>query len=229
MSQQNVLLVADDGEFARTVMSRWQSERLVPAFTVLGTDLLKEIPVAGCDLVVVGPIAAAQSEKILELLRDVAVPVIVGAADASCAQRCHLKAPRLLVLRLHEGWSDALVLLGSECLRRVDVVRKLEESDKVAGEQAGNATLGRYMLEMRHSLNNALTSVLGNAELLLLEPDAFTPEIRDQLQTIHSMSLRIHEILMRFSSLEIELGLARRELRRTGNESLRKAAGWTSY
>jgi hypothetical protein len=70
--------------------------------------------------------------------------------------------------------------------------------------------------------------VLGNAELLLMEPESFSPEIRDQLQTIHSMSLRIHEILMRFSSIEIELGLARRESRQP-NASLRKAAGWTSF
>ena len=36
------------------------------------------------------------------------------------------------------------------------------------------AMLGRYMLEMRHNLNNALTSVLGNSDLLLLEPGSFS-------------------------------------------------------
>ena len=39
-----------------------------------------------------------------------------------------------------------------------------------------HATLGRYMLEMRPSINNALTSVLGNADLLLLEPGQVTGE-----------------------------------------------------
>ncbi len=68
-----------------------------------------------------------------------------------------------------------------------------------------DATLGRYMAEMRHALNNALTSVLGNAELLLLEPGAMPPQMREQVATIHNMALRIHEIVQRFSSLEMEM------------------------
>ena len=64
------------------------------------------------------------------------------------------------------------------------------------------------MLDMRHSMNNALTSVLGNAELMLLEPGAFSAEVRDQLATIHTMALRIHDIVQRFSSMESEIKLA---------------------
>ncbi len=63
------------------------------------------------------------------------------------------------------------------------------------------------MLDMRHSLNNALTSILGNSELLLLEPGALSAEHRDQVTTLHSMSLRIHEIVQRFTSLEMEMKL----------------------
>ena len=44
------------------------------------------------------------------------------------------------------------------------------------------ATLGRYVLEMRHNLNNALTSLLGNSELLLLEPGALSAEARPQVE-----------------------------------------------
>jgi signal transduction histidine kinase len=56
-------------------------------------------------------------------------------------------------------------------------------------------------------LNNALTSVLGNSELMLLEPGAFSADVRDQLSTIHSMALRIHDVLQRFSSMEMEIRL----------------------
>jgi len=68
-----------------------------------------------------------------------------------------------------------------------------------------DATLGRYVVEMRHNLNNALTSVLGNAELLLLDETKFTSNERKQVDTIRLMALRMHETLQRFSSLEKEL------------------------
>jgi hypothetical protein len=58
---------------------------------------------------------------------------------------------------------------------------------------------------MRHTMNNALTSVLGNAELMLLEPGTFSAGVRSQIDTIRNMALRLHEILQRFSSLEKEM------------------------
>jgi len=64
------------------------------------------------------------------------------------------------------------------------------------------------MLEMRHGLNNALTSVLGNSELLLLEPGAFSGQVREQIEIIRNMGLRMHEIIQRFSSLEMEMKVA---------------------
>ena len=72
------------------------------------------------------------------------------------------------------------------------------------------------MIEMRHSCNNALTSILGNSELLLMEPGAFSAEVREQLETIHSMSLRMHEILQRFSSIESQMQVAEKETRGEG-------------
>ena len=46
----------------------------------------------------------------------------------------------------------------------------MRESEQARTAAEAEATLGRYMSEMRTTVNNALTSVLGNAELLLLEP-----------------------------------------------------------
>ena len=61
------------------------------------------------------------------------------------------------------------------------------------------------MMEMKHSLNDALTSTLGNAELLLLEPGQLSVQSLAQIKTIHSMALRINEIMQRFSSLSSEM------------------------
>ena len=35
VNQETVLIIADDAEFPRVVMTRWQAERTVPAFTLL--------------------------------------------------------------------------------------------------------------------------------------------------------------------------------------------------
>jgi signal transduction histidine kinase len=70
------------------------------------------------------------------------------------------------------------------------------------------------MVEMRHNVNNALTSVLGNAELLTLEP-GLPANVLDQADTIRNMALRLHEIFQRFSSIEKELSVAARESGKT--------------
>jgi signal transduction histidine kinase len=97
------------------------------------------------------------------------------------------------------------------------VLRRCEAGDRLRRAERGHAllkqqaTLGSYMLEMRHNLNNALTSVLGNSELLLLEPGSLSATARSQIETIRNMALRMHEILQRFSSLEKELKVAARQ------------------
>jgi hypothetical protein len=64
---------------------------------------------------------------------------------------------------------------------------------------------------MRPNVNNALTSVLGNADLLLWEPAQKPGESREQIQTIHAMALRLHEIMQRFSSLAAEMRASEKE------------------
>jgi signal transduction histidine kinase len=113
--------------------------------------------------------------------------------------------PRIIALRQNEGWLDALVLIVSEALRRSDAEKRLAQAEHEITVLQQQATLGSYMREMLHTLNNALTSVLGNAELLLLEPGSLTANSRSQIETIRNMALRMHEILHRFASLEKEL------------------------
>ena len=85
---------------------------------------------------------------------------------------------------------------------------RAREAEPVAAETRHFAALGRYVAEMRHSFNNAMTSLLGNAELLLMEPDAYPPQVREQLTTIRAMALRLHQMMQRFSSLEAKLEIA---------------------
>ncbi len=81
-------------------------------------------------------------------------------------------------------------------------------AERLAAENQQFAILGRYMVEMRHGFNNAMTSLLGNAELVLMEPGAFSARVREQLQTIRAMALRMHQMMQRFSSLEAKMQIA---------------------
>src|SRR5216683_1342919 len=89
-------------------------------------------------------------------------------------------------------------------------------SESCSAEQAKKsleqqATLGRYMLDVRHTLNNSLTSVLGNSELLVLDPGSLSAAERSQIETIRNMAVRMHEILRRFSSIEKELNAVEKQ------------------
>jgi signal transduction histidine kinase len=131
--------------------------------------------------------------------------VVYVVNDAVAAQAAREKLARVIVLRHYEGWLEALVAIGGEAVRRIEAMERAQKAEQIAVQLQQDATLGRYMLDMRHSLNNALTSVLGNSELLLLEPGALSAPVRDQMDTIRNMALRMHEIIQRFSSLEAEM------------------------
>jgi signal transduction histidine kinase len=135
-------------------------------------------------------------------------PVICLLENASEVKMVKSGHPRAHVMHYHEAWLDSLLLLANECLKRVDLTERVRRAEKAALASSRGATLGRYMLESRHDLNNSLTSVLGNAELLLLDADALPEPARDQLQTIHEMALQMREIMQRFSSVAAEMRTA---------------------
>ena len=107
-------------------------------------------------------------------------------------------------------WAATAALLGEEILRRTLAESRARQSEQARSVAEAEATLGRYMVEMRNNVNNALTSVLGNAELLLHEPGLPAP-VQAQADTIRNMALRLNEIFQRFSSIETEPNVAARE------------------
>ena len=124
----------------------------------------------------------------------------------------------VLELRREPGlWPTLLGLIGREILRRCHAEVRASEAEKISCASQAEATLGRYMVEMRTNVNNALTTVLGNAELLVHEP-GLPAQVSSQADAIRNMALRLHEVFQRFSSLEKELTFAARE-------SGKKAAG----
>ena len=99
------------------------------------------------------------------------------------------------------------MVLTQQILQRDQAKDELARLQEINAELQREASLGRYMLEVRHNLNNALTSVLGNSDLILLDSEQLSPSLRSQVETIRNMAMRMNEILQRFSSLQKEMQL----------------------
>jgi signal transduction histidine kinase len=197
-------------------------ERTVPLFTTMSSDLWSEAGNAASDMVVLGP--RLESSVVARLLDSFSQPVICVNEHAQYLQSLREKSPRTLTVQQREGWLDTLVMLATEILRRVEAVHRAQLAEEICEKSQREAVLGRYMLEMRHSLNNALTSVLGNSELLLLEPGTLSSDVRDQIDTIRNMAVRMHEIIQRFSSLDSEMKIAMKNGQQTVSGETRVAA-----
>jgi signal transduction histidine kinase len=203
-----VLIISGDTEFSRALVGRWQMERSVPEFTVFDRIVWNGNGPGAYDLAIVGP--ATDEPQAESFVRDVVAalrggPVIVAHPRATLLESARCAEPRAIVLQMQEAWTENLIALASEALRRIEANERARRAEQAATAAQRQATLGRYMLDMRHAINNALTSVLGNAELLLFEPEALSSEVREQISTMYGMALRMHDIMQRFSALESEL------------------------
>jgi len=205
MQQPTVLIVSDDPEFSRSITGRWQSECRVPTFTLMSSDIPMGVAAESLLLSIVSRVQPQALSSVVEVLQAAGKRVIFVSEEASTLQTVRERWPGVIAFRQQDNWLDTLVMLASEALCHAEAEARALRAEKANALLAHEATLGRYMLEMRHSLNNMLTATLGNSELLLLEPGSLSAEARSQIETIRNMALRMHEILRRFSSLEQEL------------------------
>jgi signal transduction histidine kinase len=201
----SVLILTDETEFARTVAGCWQAQRKSPDITVLNSKLWRDYDATAHDLIVVGPISGRKHLEILRSLDHEPAVILCISADARESEELRARYPRVLHVQQREDWTHTLLLLAGETLRRVEALNGARQAEREAAKYQHLATLGRYMTDMKHSVNNALTSMLGNAELLLLEPGQLSSQSLGQIRTIHSMAMRLNEIMMRFSSLASEM------------------------
>lgn len=213
MDQPTVLIISDDVEFSRSVTTRWQMERHVPTFTLLSGDLWPRC-VDNFAVAIVGPLRRELLSVVLEPLHSTHQPLFCVCNDAATGQLVRQRWPRTSVLRGDENWLNVLILAAGEAVLRAGAESRTRAAEEACVTLQREATLGRYMLEMRHGLNNALTSLLGNSDLLLIEPGSLSAQARAQIETIRNMTLRIHEVLQRFSSLEKEMNVVAQQVER---------------
>lgn len=225
MDQATVLIISDDLEFSRLITNRWQSERNLPPFTLMSTEVSLDFDPDTFHLAIAGAIRPQALSVVLEAMQAAGKRVLYLADDeATLHMICH-RWPGILAWLKHGNWLDTLILVAREAVQRANAEARANRATQANAKLESQATLGRYMLEMRHGLNNALTSVLGNSELLLLEPGSLSSGVRSQIETIRHMALRMHEILQRFSSLEKELKVVSLQAAKEENPQS-AAAGW---
>jgi len=200
-------------------------ERNVPTFTQLSGELWPRFVVDVFDVAIVGPLRRDLLSVVLEPLHSTGQPIFCVCHEAATAQLVRDRWPRVSILRPSEHWLETLVLAAAEAVHRSRSEARARAAESACSAREREATLGRYMLEMRHNLNNALTSVLGNSDLLLLEPGSLSAQTRAQIETIRNMTLRIHEIMQRFSSLEKEMNVVAQQVGQDSCKSYAAAAG----
>jgi signal transduction histidine kinase len=224
VEQARILVVSSDREFVDALAQSWQRLRYSPEFMVASADaaaaFTRSAVVLTDDLAALPQLAAGVV---------LAIAVTAGGVDEAAIPETGGKLRVVRLARNHErnmarnhvsgwdsgwGWAEYAAALAQETVLRLEAQAQVAEVKQQVRELERFAALGRFIVEARHGLGNALTGVLGHSELLLLEDDGLRGEVRAQLETIHSMSLKMHETFHRLSSLEMELRVAERQAER---------------
>ena len=192
MERPTVLIISDDADFRHAISTRWHVEKKPPVFV---NDAR-----ASFDLAIVGKTDAV----VFDSLRSSGKPVIHVSSSNGHAH----SFPGVISIDQIAGWLDLVISVAQKLLENSGAASELAILSELTSRLEREASLGRYILEMRHSLNNALTSILGNSELMLMDTQSIPPSARFQIETIRNMGMRMNEILQRFTSLQKEMQLA---------------------
>ena len=216
MEQARILVVSSDREFVDALAQSWQRLRYSPEFMVASADAAAAFTRSA---VVVTDDLAALPQLAAGVVLAIAVTDEAATPEAGGKLRVVRIARGILGNSVANhgagsGWAEYAAALAQETVLRLDAQAQAAEVKQRVRELERFAALGRFIVEARHGLGNALTGVLGHSELLLLEDEGMRGEVRAQLETIHSMSLKMHETFHRLSSLEMELRVAERQAER---------------
>ena len=205
MERPTVLIVSDEAEFSDAIRANWQAAGNATSFVMKTSS---ECGHENFDLAIAGGLQ--EPTAVLEALRGTGKPVVH-------VSRLNGGTPRLAgVISLPEipALTELLALVVREVLDRERTAAELSRALEANSQLQHQATLGKYMIETRHNLNNALTSILGNCDLILLEEEELPGTVKSQVETIRNMGMRLNEIMQRFSSLQKEMQLMEQQSRK---------------
>jgi hypothetical protein len=206
MTPGQILVVSDDSEFVRSLTARWRAEKDSPTITAVSSGVSRQASSTGYEIVVVGPLREAKTLPGGPAVHPESVVCAVG--DQQSLDMVRAAHGDWLLLPECPGWNKILFSLASEILRRKAAETRARESEITNLSQRRFGILGKSLLEARPRMVNALTSLLGNADLILLSEEPLPDHCRENVRTIHTMALRLSEIVQRLSSIENEMELS---------------------
>jgi hypothetical protein len=209
MTPGQILIVSDDSEFVRSLVARWRMEKDPPAITAVSTGVSRQASSSGYELIVVGPLRECVELPAGPVVHPDSVVCAVG--DEESLKLVRAAHSNWLLLPECPGWSRILFSLAGEVLRRKAAEARAREAEITNLSQKRFGVLGKSLLEARPGMVNALTSLLGNADLILLSEEPLPDHCRENVRTIHNMALRLNEIVQRLSSIENEMELSDRK------------------
>jgi signal transduction histidine kinase len=207
VERPTVAIISDQSSFASAVTKRWLEERDVPSFLVMRSKSYDPRLGGSFDLAIAGGISPEELGPVIDVLELTGKPVILISEMNGHGPR----GANFTVLPEAFPWPELLPTIAGHILARAAATGELGKLQELNSQLEQQASLGRYMLEVRHNLNNALTSVLGNSDLILLDEHQLSPAVRSQVETIRNMGLRMNEIMQRFSSLQKEMQLVEQQ------------------
>jgi signal transduction histidine kinase len=211
MSPEIVLIVADEAGTgpAQSLVERWKAEAAPPMFAQVRAELWNGGGPPRFTLAVVVGLSEARVAHALAVLVVTGKPVIC-VCDGCDPVLKQLYPTVAFLPQSNEAWAEVVVQFANEIFRRVQATTRATAAEQQAATLQMQAALGRYMQEVRHGFNNALTSVLGNSELIKMEADTLHPRMHEQVESIYNMAMRMHQVMQRFTSLETEMKMAER-------------------
>jgi signal transduction histidine kinase len=204
VSFPTVLLISDDPKFSPSLIAAWQKIGNVPDFVCMTGEVPAGEATSAYTLAIIGPVNAPRAEAALNRLARAARPVIFISRDQQMLALARTSAAGPVCIRQGGDWIEKVIQCAVAAVGG-KAPQKITTTEFATPER--ELLLGRCMLEMRHTLINALTSILGNAELMMLKESALPETTREQVATIHEMALRINELFRYMASLETELQL----------------------
>lgn len=198
MERPRVVVITDEAEFFGALTAHWSRERNMP---ILVRKSAKDCSSERFDLAVVGGLIGPATPA-LDLLRGLRKTVIhVSRSNAGT------KLTGVVLLPQIAEWPALVITVAEQIFERqratAEVAALLDKNSSLEGQ----SVLGQYMTDMRHNYNNALTSILGNCDLILLDAHQLPSAMKTQVETIRNMAMRLNEVFQRFSSLQKEMQL----------------------
>lgn len=200
-----VLVVSDDAGFSQAVARQW-SESGEPAGCSLQFATNSAVQPQAVVAILDGP------GKLSWLAAPVTLAVEVGGASAA-----PVAAQRRVSLPRGEGWERAAVAVAREAVLGLQAQRRAESAEHRL-VQCGGGKIGISAV-VRHELVNALTSVLGHCELLLLHRE-MPKDMRHTLEALRDSARRGGDILQGFLLGEREPRRAEAPLPADGRDSV---------